>query len=117
MSENILQRKEHQYNPILGLQKFNKFGALEVPIYKTLQKICWLHPMLEFSSHLRKTEENIHAFSTELREGRHFSLYVARDFCSFESLFFDLMTYLTLENNFFTLKLAFFNLIERDKFN
>ena len=48
----------------------------------------------------------IHAISTEVRAWRHFLLLVERVFCSFAWLsFWSHLTYLTLKNDFLTLKL------------
>ena len=50
----------------------------------------------------------VHAISTELHVSRHFLLLVERIFCSCAWLiFWSHLTYLTLENNFLTLKLTF----------
>ena len=50
----------------------------------------------------------VHAISTELHVWRHFSLLVERVFCSFAWLnFWSHLTYLTLKNDFLTLKLTF----------
>ena len=50
----------------------------------------------------------VHAISTELHVWRHFSLLVERVFCSCAWLNFSShLTYLTLKNDFLTLKLTF----------
>ena len=50
----------------------------------------------------------VHAISTELRAWRHFSLWVERVCCSFAWLnFWSHLTYLTLKNDFVTLKLTY----------
>ena len=51
-----------------------------------------------------------------MRVWRHFSLSVERVFCSFAWLnFWSHLTYLTLKNDFLTLKFFLFTLIQRDK--
>ena len=58
----------------------------------------------------------VHAIPSELRAWRHFSLLVASFICSLAWLnFWSHVTYLTLKNDFLTLKLTLFTLIQRDK--